>query len=37
MIKKLTPEERVREIAKMLSNEVVTDAATQTAKELLKN
>jgi DNA repair protein RecN (Recombination protein N) len=37
MIKKLTQDERVKEIAKMLSNEVVTEAAFQTAKELLKN
>ncbi len=36
-IKKLTDEERVLEIAKMLSNEKVTDAALAAAKELLSN
>jgi DNA repair protein RecN (Recombination protein N) len=36
-IKKLTEKDRVGEIAKMLSNEVVSDAAFQTAKELLNN
>ncbi|MDP4281599.1 MAG: DNA repair protein RecN [Bacteroidota bacterium] len=35
MIKKLKKEERIHEIAKMLSNEKVTDAALKTAKELL--
>lgn len=36
-MKQLTEKDRVGEIAKMLSNEVVTDAAFQTAKELLNN
>jgi len=36
-IKKLNDQERVLEIAKMLSNEKVTDAALATAKELLSN
>ena len=34
-LKKLDPKERVLEIAKMLSNEKVSDAALKTAKELL--
>ena len=33
----LTPEERVQEIAQMLSGSDVTDAALANAKELLKN
>jgi len=33
----LTSEERITEIAKMLSNEKVTEAAMATAKELLFN
>jgi DNA repair ATPase RecN len=37
MIRKLTDEERVEEIARMLSNEKVSEAAVLTAKELLKN
>ena len=37
VIKKLSDNERVVEIAKMLSNEVVTDSAVQTANELLGN
>lgn len=36
-IKKLSRDERVTEIAKMLSNEKVTDAALNTARELLLN
>lgn len=36
-IKLLTHEQRVGEVAKMLSDETVTAAATQTAKELLDN
>lgn len=36
-IRKLTREERILEIAKMLSNETVTEAAMATAKELLFN
>lgn len=36
-IKLLTPDERVLEIAKMLSGEKVTDAALMNAKELLKS
>jgi DNA repair protein RecN (Recombination protein N) len=32
----LTPEERIKEIAQMLSGSDVTDAAIQNAKELLK-
>jgi DNA repair protein RecN (Recombination protein N) len=36
-MKLLTEKDRVGEIAKMLSNDVVTDAAFQTAKELLNN
>jgi DNA repair protein RecN (Recombination protein N) len=32
----LTPDERVREIAQMLSGSDVSDAAIQNAKELLK-
>ena len=36
-IRKLTNDERIIEIAKMLSNEKVTDAAIATAKELLFN
>jgi DNA repair protein RecN (Recombination protein N) len=36
-IRKLTKDERIIEIAKMLSNEKVTDAAMATAKELLFN
>ncbi|MCR5574477.1 MAG: DNA repair protein RecN [Bacteroidaceae bacterium] len=35
-IRRLTPEERVEEIAHMLSGDVVTEAALQNAKELLK-
>jgi DNA repair protein RecN (Recombination protein N) len=35
-LKKLEPEERVIEIAKMLSNDKVSDAALKTAKELIK-
>ncbi len=34
-LKKLDPKERVQEIAKMLSNENVSDAALKTAKELM--
>jgi DNA repair protein RecN (Recombination protein N) len=34
-LKKLDPKERIHEIAKMLSNEQVSDAALKTAKELL--
>jgi DNA repair protein RecN (Recombination protein N) len=37
MIRKLTDEERVEEIARMLSNEKVSEAAVLTARELLKN
>lgn len=37
MIRKLSDEERVEEIARMLSNEQVSEAAVLTAKELLKN
>ena len=36
-IKKLNNQERILEIAKMLSNEKVTEAALATAKELLSN
>lgn len=36
-LKKLDPQERVLEIAKMLSNEKVSDAALKTAKELMRN
>ena len=36
-IKLLNHEERIKEIAKMLSNETVTKAAMETAKELLEN
>ncbi len=36
-IKRLSLEERVDEIAKMLSNEIVTESAYQTAKELLNS
>lgn len=36
-IKKLTAEERIQEIAKMLSTDKPTDAALKNAKELLKN
>ena len=36
-IKQLTASERIREIAKMLSDEVVTDSAYNTANELLNN
>jgi DNA repair protein RecN (Recombination protein N) len=36
-IKQLTARERIGEIAKMLSNEIVTDSAVQTANELLNN
>ncbi len=36
-IKKLSPEERTREIAKMLSGSEITEAAMRNAKELLKN
>ncbi|MDP4289981.1 MAG: DNA repair protein RecN [Bacteroidota bacterium] len=36
-IRKLSKEERIMEIAKMLSNETVTEAAMETAKELLVN
>jgi DNA repair protein RecN (Recombination protein N) len=36
-IKKLNNDERVQEIAKMLSNEKISDAAVETAKELLNN
>jgi DNA repair protein RecN (Recombination protein N) len=36
-IKLLTAKERIGEIAKMLSNETVTDSAYITAKELLNN
>ena len=35
-IKQLSPEERIEEIAKMLSSETVTDSAIQAANELLK-
>ena len=35
LIKKLNRQERITEIAKMLSDETITDAATKTAKELL--
>jgi DNA repair protein RecN (Recombination protein N) len=35
LMKKLGPEERIHEIAKMLSNEKVSDAALKTAKELI--
>jgi DNA repair protein RecN (Recombination protein N) len=35
-IKRLTDEERIEEIAKMLSGDSVTEAALQNAKELLK-
>jgi DNA repair protein RecN (Recombination protein N) len=34
-LKKLDTKERVREIAKMLSNENVSDAALKTARELM--
>ena len=34
-IKKLSNEERIREVAKLLSGEVVTDTSLQTAKELM--
>ncbi|MCK7460814.1 MAG: hypothetical protein MZU84_01410 [Sphingobacterium sp.] len=37
MIRKLSDNERVEEIARMLSNEEVSEAAVMTAKELLKN
>ena len=37
MIRKLSTEERVVEIAKMLSSEKVTESAYKTAKELMKN
>ena len=36
-IKKLTLEERINEIAKMVSGKNLTNAAIQNAKELLKN
>jgi DNA repair protein RecN (Recombination protein N) len=36
-LRQLRKEERVEEIARMLSNEVITDSAKKTAKELLKN
>ncbi len=36
-IRKLNDQERILEIAKMLSNEKVTEAALATAKELLSN
>ncbi len=36
-LRQLGKEERVEEIARMLSNEVITDSAKKTAKELLKN
>ena len=36
-IKQLSSNERVEEIAKMLSNEIVTDSAVKTANELLMN
>ncbi len=36
-IKRLTPEERINEIAKMLSGEQLTDAALDNARELLQN
>ena len=35
-IQRLTPEERVEEIAHMLSGENMTEAALQNARELLK-
>jgi DNA repair protein RecN (Recombination protein N) len=35
-IKKLTAEERVNEIAKMLSDDRISEAAVATAKELIK-
>ena len=35
LIKRLNKQERITEIAKMLSDETITDAATKTAKELL--
>ena len=35
-IKKLTKEERIEEIAKLLSNEDISSAALATAKELMK-
>jgi DNA repair protein RecN (Recombination protein N) len=37
IIRKLKSEERIEEIAKMLSNEIVTDAARLTARELLNS
>lgn len=37
MIRKLTDGERIEEIARMLSNEQVSEAAVMTARELLKN
>ena len=36
-LKQLGKQERVEEIARMLSNEVITDSAKKTAKELLRN
>jgi DNA repair protein RecN (Recombination protein N) len=36
-LKQLGKQERIEEIARMLSNEVITDSAKKTAKELLKN
>jgi len=36
-IKKLNPEERIKELATMLSGENITDAAVKNAEELLKN
>jgi DNA repair protein RecN (Recombination protein N) len=36
-LRQLGKEERVEEIARMLSNEVITDSAKRTAKELLRN
>ena len=35
-IKELNHEERIKEIAKMLSNEKISDAAVATAKELIR-
>jgi DNA repair ATPase RecN len=37
MLKKLTDGERLQEIAKMLSDEKVTDSAVMAARELLKD
>jgi DNA repair protein RecN (Recombination protein N) len=37
MIRKLTTDERIEEIARMVSNERVTEAAYLTARELLAN